>query len=457
MSAMSCRSPVAFAASTLALFLSTRPTAANGRLPTANQLLFSGSDASLVVLRTTFGLLLSRDGGTTWAWLCEDALGVSSSSTEDPSLAIAANGNLVAGFSSGLSVSQDLGCDWSFAGGPLANQFVVDLTVRPQAPDVLLALTSTFGRGVADGSPGYANQVLESTDDGGHWIVRGAPLDPSAIMTTLETAATDANRIYVTAQRAAATATASFFVSTDAGATWTEHAVALDPNGSESSIYIAAVDPTNAERVYLRTSAQTTLSSQPSAKPSRLLVSDDGGSTFRTAISLTGQMLGFALSSDASMVFAGSVEDGLFVAGATDLSFQKLASIHVKCLATHGSELWACSDDATGFIAGVSMDGGATFVAKAHLTAEPMLMCAGDATASAQCSGAPREALCKALPGCDLDGGGAPAGGGASGHAQSSGRGCGCSLQSADSGVACAAVCAFVGLGVARRHARRRH
>jgi hypothetical protein len=42
--------------------------------------------------------------------------------------------------------------------------------------------------------------------------------------------------------------------------------------------------------------------------------------------------------------------------------------IHVQCLATHGADLWACSDEPSGFIAGVSQDDGATFTAKLHLT-----------------------------------------------------------------------------------------
>jgi len=430
---------------------------ANGRLPAANQLLFSRSDASLVVLRTTFGILVSRDGGGTWAWLCEDVLGISSGSTEDPSLAIPANGNLVAGFSGGLSLSSDVGCNWRFAGGPLANQFVADLAVRPEAPDVILALTSTYHRAVADDSAGYAQQVLESTDDGVDWVARGSPIDPSALVTALETAATDPRRIYVSARRAAAVPTGSLFVSSDGGATWVERPVALDPNGRESSIYIAAVDPTKADRVYLRTSAQTTLSNGLGGQPSRLLVTDDGGLTFRAVLSLTSQMLGFALSPDASLVYAGSVEDGLLVAGAADLSFQKVSSIHVKCLATHGSDLWACSDDATGFLAGVSTDGGATFVAKARLQAQPMLMCAGDATASVQCSGDPRTMFCRSLPGCDPDGGGAAAsGGGATAHAPPSHKGCGCSMAPNVDAVPCGPSCVLVGVAIVRRRARRR-
>lgn len=440
------------------LSASATDTAANSRLPGANQLLFSRRDTNLVLLRTTFGILFSHDGGNTWTWLCEDALGVSSTSTEDPSLALTANGSLVAGFSKGLSVSPDTGCNWTQSGA-LANQFVVDLTVRPDAPDVVLALTSTYAQGVADGGPGYAQQIYESDDDGTDWSARGTPLDPSMLVTTLEVSATDPNRIYVSAYRAGASPKASLFVSSDGAATWTERPVSLDIRGKEVSIYIAAVDPNSADRVYLRTSAQTTVLSRPGALPSRLLVSDDAGLTFRTALSLTGQMLGFALSSNGSTVFAGGVADGLFVGQASSLSFQKTSSIHVDCLATHGSDLWACSDNATGFIAGISGNDGTTFMAKAQLQAQPPLACAAGSTASLQCAGAPRDALCMALPGCDAEAGGAASGGGATAPpvtAQAS-KGCGCSLDSRDERAATlAAAGVFVAAAAAGRRVLRR-
>jgi hypothetical protein len=427
-------------------------------LPGASQLLFSRSDADLVLLRTTFGLLLSHDRGSTWTWLCEDALGVSSSSIEDPSLALTGNGNLVAGFSKGLSVSSDTGCNWNQFSG-LAGQFVVDLTVRPDAPDVVLALTSTFAAGVADGGPGYSQRIYESTDDGTDWSVRGVPIDPTMLVTTLEVSGSDPKRIYVSAYRAGTAPKASLFFSNDGGATWTERPITLDRSQREVSIYIAAVDPRVADRVYLRTSAQTTVLSRAGTEPSRLLVTDDAGLTFRTALSLAGQMLGFALSSDGSTVYAGSVEDGLFVAQTSTLSFQKTSSIHVECLATHGSDVWACSDAATGFIAGVSTDKGATFMAKAGLLAQPLVTCAADSTVSLQCAGPPRDALCMELPGCDSDGGDVAASAGsapANARTAPASKGSGCSLEPLEDGApALAAAGVLIGAAAARRRLRR--
>ena len=376
---------LAAATASIALAVTT-PAAANGRFPAANQLLFSPSNSQLVIERTTFGLLRSEDYGATWSWLCEDALGLPPTSNEDPSLALCKSDSLLAGLSLGLEVSPDLGCSWSTQGGVLAGQLVTDLDVPPGTPDTALAITSTFEPDAgADGGQGYIQHIFTSTDDGAHWAVTGT-IDPGATVTTLEVAPTDPQRIYVSAYRGEGmTRTTSIFVSKDGGQTWTEHPTPLDPN-TETAVYIAAVDPNNEDLVYVR-----------SAGASRLFVTSDGASTFQVAFVLpeSDQMLGFALSQDGSKVFLGGKNVGLFSASAANLQFTSVLQpapdggtrvLHVQCLATHGADLWACSDEPSGFIAGVSQDDGATFTAKLHLTtiAGPAACPAG--TTSSMCT-----------------------------------------------------------------------
>jgi hypothetical protein len=233
--------------------------------------------------------------------------------------------------------------------------------------------------------------VYQSTDDGADWSAIGIPLDPAALATTIEVAPSDAARIYVSAVRGTAGArTASLFVSVDGGADWIERPVALDPV-NETAIYIAAIDPAHADLVYLRTAGNT----------SRLLVTSDAGRTFNEVLKLGGQLLGFALSPDGAKLYAGTAEQGLFVATRDSLSFHNTSPIHVLCLATRSTELWACSDEVSGFIAGVSTDDGATFKAKLHLMAQPLIACSADAAATSQCGGAVSQAFCQLLPGCD--------------------------------------------------------
>jgi hypothetical protein len=455
---------------------------ANGRYPASTQIVFSTSGASagpsLLVVRATYGLLLSRDGGGSWRWLCEGALGVPAVSIQDPSIALTASGALVVGLDRGLEVSADQGCHFDCAGGSLAGSSIVDLAVRPDAPHTVLALSSTyvFGEDAAvgdGGGPSLDTRVFQSTDDGAHWTQLGRPLDGTVVVTTLDVARSDPETLYVSGTRGfGMDRSASLFVSNNGGANWTERPLPFDPV-REVAIFIGAVDPDLPDRVYVRSSGQ-----------SRLFVTSDGGRSFETPLALHGQMLGLAIAPDGSRVYAGSVEDGLYVgatasgAGDASLAFHKTSSIHVQCLATHGQELWACSDEPSGFLVGASMDDGAHFsprlqpdgitgsIACAADTTGPFA-CGADANAS-QCSGAAFDAVCSSLGGCGAD---ASSSGASEGDATpaptldagsrsepmaalSGGGGCSTSARGGAAGFA--ASCAILAVATRRRRQRRR-
>ncbi len=383
------------------VLVAASPSGANGRFPSANQIVFSPVDANLVVLRATFGILISRDAGATWVWLCEDALGISSAATEDPSVCVSAGGSLIAGTSRALEVSPDLGCNWGALGGLLANEGIVDVALRPDAPHSIVALQSSYDRDA--GGAGYVSQIFESRDDGVSWSPLGARIQGGVVATTLDVAPSDPNRLYVAATRFATDAgpaSASLFVSVDRGANWTERPLpALEPT-SESAVFIGAVDPTNADIVYLRSGKGV-----QSLEPSRLFVTRNAGQSFQVALALAGQMLGFALSPDGKNVYAGGPGDGLLVAASGSLgspgAFAHVApQVHVQCLATHGSDLWACSDELSGFVAAVARDGGASFTPKLHFVdIKTPIACPSDA-AGAQCSGGPFLTLCRTFGDC---------------------------------------------------------
>jgi hypothetical protein len=377
--------------------LASLPARANGRFPAANSIIFSPSDPNLVIVRATYGLLPSFDGGSTWRFLCEDALGVAPGSDYDPAIALTAANHLIIGLllPGGLEVSPDTGCNWNCVGGALANETIADLAVRPDAPHSVVALTGTVFFDDAGG--GEHAQAFQSVDDGANWLPLGLPIDPTVLVSAIEVAATDPHRLFVSALRGfGPTRSGVLFVSVDEGATWVEHDVALDAD--EGALFIGAVDPLDADRVYLRTSGH-----------SRLLLTTDAGRSFSTVLTLSGSMLGFALSPDGSRIYAGSIEDGLFVADRANVAFAPKSAIHVQCLATQGAVLWACSDEASGFVAGVSTDDGATFTPRLHQNgvqapvdcvagSQASYACGVDANAS-QCAGAPFDQLCSTI-GC---------------------------------------------------------
>ncbi len=354
-------------------FLAVRPASANGRFPASNQIIFSPTNENIIVGRATWAVLPSTDNGKTWGYLCEDTLALpGAASYEDPELGLTANNALIAGLSIptvGLDVSNDLGCNWDCIGGPLANQQIADVVVRPDLPHQVLALTGTSYT-VTDGAT--TSQVYQSTDDGATWTTLGSPLDPTVTVATIDVAKGNPNRIYVSGTRAFNTSrTASLFVSMDAGNTWVEHPVTpfnpsipcVDTPGqcpSEDSLFIAAVNPTDPNRVYLRSNG---LAGTGTPGSSRLYVTTDGGQTFQVAKSFTlptqqssdfiviGEMLGFALTPDGSTIYVGTRETGLWKASKTDLAFTQVnPKIQVQCLAARQTsagvaELWACAPE----------------------------------------------------------------------------------------------------------------
>jgi hypothetical protein len=425
-----------------ALLLASIPAAANGRFPASNQLVFSPTDPNVMVLRTSYGVLPSHDNGASWSFICEDALGFSSSATEDPSIGLTANNSLIAGVFSpgGLNVSPDVGCNWNCQGGPLQGLLVVDVAVRPDNPASAVALAGQYVTTDA-GSEQMPSQVFETTDNGMTWAAVGKALDPTVTPQTIDVSKTDPNRIYVSGARGfGSTKTALLLVSTDKGNTWSEKVLpSMQYNpATEDTVFIGAIDPTNADRVYIRSSGQLT------GGQSRLTIVDGASTaspTFTTAHIFeveasfagepTGELLGLALSPDGSKVYVGTKEEGLWMASTSNFQFTQKSSKVIQCLATRGNELWACSAEVSGFILGVSTDDGVTFESKLPLLGAltgPIACAAGANEAGAACNAAQNASECGpayqlfcSYYGCGIPDGGTQGGSGGTGGTGSTG------------------------------------
>jgi len=320
---------------------------ANGRYPKADQLLLAADQPATLTVRTTFGFLVSHDSGQNWDWICERAIGYSG--VQDPTIGLMEGGTIIASLSEGIARSTDQGCSWSFAEADLAGSPVIDLTVQRAAPSRALAL-------VWDAQQiGYSSRILASTDNGQSFAAYGNPIDPSVLVTTIDTAPSNAERVYASGTRSVdGVRSAWLFRTDDAGEHWAEYPVPFDPK-LEQGVYIAAVDVNDADTVYLRTNSATV---------SRLLISHDGGQQFTVAYS--GSLLSFALSPDGKQLYLGG-EGGLYGGLASATNFEKLADFRVLCLAVSESTLYACSDEHSGFTVGASRDGGSTFEPLLHL------------------------------------------------------------------------------------------
>ncbi|XXX71747.1 hypothetical protein WMF30_29290 [Sorangium sp. So ce134] len=449
------RIALGLAAAAAGLVLSAAaPARANGRYPTAGQILVDPADPEHIVVRATYGVLTTHDGGERWSWICEAAIGYSG--FEDPMLVVTADGSILAGLFDGLSATRDRGCDWQIAEGALAQRNIVDLSIDRADPASVLLLGSSVMA-----SDAILTQVWASKDDGRTWTQAGADFPSTFLGVTLDGAPSDPRRIYVSGRRNGPTFQGIVRRSDDRGATWEE----LDVPGSDDRNlpYLGAVDPNDPDVVYVRRDGDGA---------DALLVSRDGGATWREVFQAA-SLLGLALSPDGTEIAAGSDLDGLWVAPTDTLEFTQVGELGVRCLTWTSRGLFACADEPVdGFSAGVSTDGGKTFSPLLTLDrlCGPPAACGGDGTTGRTCPDLwPATAtFVGAAASCEAGAGpGGTAGAGAGGSAASAGggeagagaaepsTGGGCSCGASGGGRAGALLSCLVAAGGALLRARR--
>lgn len=323
------------------------PALANGRYPSAGQLVVDPADAGHLVVRTTFGLLQTFDAGSHWSLICEQA--VSAGGFEDPEIAVTTGGQVAMGLPDGLAIGDPTGCGWT-RNPEFVNDNVIDLVVNgADSATAYLAAAVTVD--------GAFNALVAGTTDGATWSVTGALL-PDTYPLTIETAPSRAQRLYMGAEDG--NLELGFIdVSDDGGASWTTRA---GPDGV-NSVYISAVDPQDADRVYLRSYFPQ----------SNLYVSDDGAATWTLIYQSEVPLTGFALSPDGQQVAVGG-SSGMAILARTagdaggGYATMTTTPLPVTCLTWASAGLYACADEATaGFTIGLSTDGGGTFDPLLHL------------------------------------------------------------------------------------------
>jgi hypothetical protein len=339
----------------VALLCTTSPSPANGRFPKAQAIAsVPGEGGRTLFLRTTFGILISKDAGAHWRWICERALGYDG--TWDPPIAATRDGRLWVGLESGLVSTVD-GCRVD-ASPELEGYVVKDLTTDARG-EAVFAITSAAGK------KGYVWRRAP----GERFVRLGAGLEDMNLM-TLEVAPSRASRVYVSGQPYA-TVRGQLFRSDDGGKTLKGTAGTFE---AEGPFFIAGIDPEDPDRVLLR---------HLHARGSDLLVTADGGKTFSNVLSMKSAMFGFAKSEDGATYWAASgvAEDGVLRSDDRGKTFTKIADHGVLCLhAASADHLFACENPFSlgSQAVSVSSDRGATFRGLAAFgDVEGPVLCAG--------------------------------------------------------------------------------
>lgn len=328
----------------------TSTARAHGTFPSAERVAFDPDDPAFVVVQTSFGMVVTDDAGVTWSWICADVL--HALPTEDPRIAVARGGAILAGSFTGLRRGEGRGCSWT-SSVELADQVVIDLDRDPAQDDAFVAVTSTGG---------VPNGVLRSVDGGVHWAPTGVPLG-EVLFESIRVAPSEPTRVLLVGAippRPPVERQAFVYVSSDAAASFER--VAFSELAPRENIHLLAIDPENPDRAYLRATtgnASGASSSTPPDSPERLFRTDDGGRTWQLV--LEAPEIG-ALAFHRGQVFAGG-RFGTGLLRSTDgHRFEPIASYAVSCLAARGVELWVCANQyVDGFAVGVSRDGGAAF------------------------------------------------------------------------------------------------
>jgi hypothetical protein len=344
-----------------AAFLVAAPSLANGRFPAAGQIVVDPEDGAHLVLRATFGLLVSRDRGASAGWVCESAIGYGGQ--EDPMMGLAGSGALLAGLYEGLSISRDGGCTWSLAGGALEGLAVIDLSVRPTNTEEVLLLAAAV-EGPGSGQP----RVLRSSDHGETWSALPGALPEGFLALTLDAASSLPSTIYVSGRFGKPDYQGALLRSTDDGESWERHDI---PSAIDRLPYLSAIAPNDPSTVYVR------IDDLPG---DALVVSHDGGAAWSPLFEGEGDLLAFALSPDGSELVVGGDVDGLHHASSAAADFTKVSSIRARCATWAKDGLHLCADQVLdGFAVGLSTDGGQTVTAEMALTAAcaPLACAAG--------------------------------------------------------------------------------
>jgi hypothetical protein len=323
------------------LWLATAAAHANGRLPGATGLAVNPTDERQVLLGLTYGLALTRNGGASWTWMCEQQI-EGNGGNADPSIVITSNGTLVVVSltNGGVLVSRDDGCTFERAIGPLEGNRGVDLTLDTSRSGRVLALMSTILEVTDAGHPRFRNLLAHSLDHGTSWeVLAEFPDDLSA--ETVEIAASDPNHIYVSGTLGADPLQGIVERSDDGGHSWKRTTVQL-PNGS-GSLFVSGIHPKDPDRLWFRVPGRGDIYG---VLPTRLWLSTDGAVTFNPVADTQAGMLGFAISPDGERVAFGGPMDGLLVAPSDGSAApSKVSGLQVHCLRWHTGGLYVCANE----------------------------------------------------------------------------------------------------------------
>ncbi len=332
----------------LAALVSSESVWANGRFPSAGHVEVDPNNPEHIVLRATYGLLVTHDGGKHWNWVCEKAL--TYSGVWDPPIGIMNGGAMLVGLPDGLSISTADACLFTRAPA-LEGQLVADVAVDKKNGARAVALTS-LPLGTSFDTRLYLTENNASTFE-----QLGEVFPANFHGLTVDSSASDSSIIYVSGVLEGPMPQGVVLRSENGGSSYETYVV---PNSDAlHAPFLGAVDPENANRVYVRLDGT----------PGRLFVSEDGGKTWKELYWGQGALLGFSLAPDGKTLIVGGDQEGVWRSPVPNWAFEKTSALHARCLRWANEGIYACAEPVLdGFSVGLSVTQGSTFKPLAKLS-----------------------------------------------------------------------------------------
>jgi len=321
---------------------------ANGRPPASVDLHFRAYASPTVDAKPqdvlagmTWGLALSHDGGATWHWMCENAIGYGG--VYDPDYEWLPNGAIVATTFDGVHVNRD-GC--TFETTSLGRTFV---------SQIALASDGTLYAAASDA----ADSGIYASTDGAHtFTLLSAPAAAGTWWQTLAVAPSQPKRLYVAGyivierdpNRVQLGSNSPdkndgkellLYRSDDGGATFSKLSTKAFTYSQYSKLEIAAVSPTNPDLVFAR------VTGEHNGAGDRIYRSDDAGGTWTRVLYSPDSLPSFVARQDGTFVAATGIDATLYRSTDAGKTYQQLPIDQpLPCFAEdpHGT-LWACAQN----------------------------------------------------------------------------------------------------------------
>ncbi|HUQ06866.1 MAG TPA: hypothetical protein VM261_30445 [Kofleriaceae bacterium] len=316
---------------------SAAPAVANGRMPASFKVRFRPGSQTDILAGVTFGLMLSRDDGTTWRWICEAAVGFEG--TFDPDYEFAPNGTIWATTFSGLRYTRD-GCQWQAVGAPLGGGLVTAVKVADDG---------TVYAGFAD--PVEGSSFYKSTNDGMTFVPAGTLTQSFDWFTSIEVAPSAQQNLYVAGYKFQGTNPPLNMLlrSSNGGTSFESLPVTAFAVTNVSELQIAAISPTNPDQVFVRvTLTRSTIGEALYRTDNWSRPLNMGGPTWTKVLDLPDYITGTAVRQNGE-VFVTTTTTGLQKSTDGGMTFTAVpgVSFEGQCLIVRPTDqsLWACANN----------------------------------------------------------------------------------------------------------------